>query len=94
MKRKLTPDLQTGSGFTAGTVAGILTYLLVTFVPAWHSGLPADVSNVLPMAAGVIFYYITSLTVHKKVAAREARQYGAQFDRRHENPAADLPYVQ
>jgi hypothetical protein len=74
MKRGLTPDIQTGSGFTAGTVAGILTYLLVTFVPAWHKGLPPDVANVLPMAAGVILYYVTSLVVHKKVVAKEIRE--------------------
>jgi len=85
MRRKLAPDVQTGSGFTVGTLAGILTYVLVTFVPAWHNGLPPDVSNVLPMVAGIMLYFITSYTVNRKIADIKAEQKHAD-----ENPVLSL----
>jgi len=37
------------AGSAATIVTGILTWVLVTYVPAFHSGLPSALSAVLPV---------------------------------------------
>lgn len=46
---------------TVGAIVGFLAWLLVTVIPAWHKGLPADVSALLPYVAAIIAAYITKL---------------------------------
>lgn len=36
------------------SVTGFITYLLVTFVPSFHSGLPTDLATLLPYVIAVV----------------------------------------
>jgi hypothetical protein len=42
------------AGFAGGTAAGVVTWLLVAYVPAFHDGLPPAVAALLPVVLSVL----------------------------------------
>ena len=53
-------ETKVGAGSFAGAVTGLLTYVLVTFVPALHAGLPAELSTLLPILVGWLCHTATA----------------------------------
>ena len=47
-------ELKVAAGASAGTVTGVITWLLVTFVTPWHHGLPPALATFLPAAVAVL----------------------------------------
>jgi hypothetical protein len=47
-----------GNGTAVGTAVGLVTWALTTFIPAWHTGIPVQLANVLPLVIGVIGYFV------------------------------------
>lgn len=57
------------AGAAIGAAAGLVTWALVTWVPAWHHGLPDPVAAALPFALGWAGHVITAyLTRHPQDA--------------------------
>jgi Na+/proline symporter len=42
------------AGAAGGTLVGLISWLLVAFVPAFHNGLPPAVAALLPVVLGVV----------------------------------------
>ena len=42
------------AGAAGGTLVGVVAWLLVAFVPAFHDGLPPSVAALLPVVLGVV----------------------------------------
>lgn len=49
------PKVTVGS-LSGGALAGV-TWLLTTFIPAWHSGIPTQLQPVIPAILGLIGYF-------------------------------------
>jgi hypothetical protein len=45
-------ETKVAAGSAATVVVGLLTWALTTFIPSWHSGIPADLLPFIPVAAG------------------------------------------
>jgi hypothetical protein len=45
-------ETKVGVGSAGGISVGLLTWALVTFVPAWNAGIPDQLVPFLPIAAG------------------------------------------
>jgi hypothetical protein len=58
------------NGGLAGALAGVVSSLLVTFIPAFHGGLPAIVQTLIPVGIGTAGYLIGGyLSKHQATAA-------------------------
>lgn len=53
-------ETKVGAGSFAGAVTGLLTYVLVTFVPALHAGLPPELATLLPIGIGWLCHTATA----------------------------------
>ena len=42
------------AGAAGGTLVGVVAWLLVAFVPAFHDGLPPAVAALLPVVLGIV----------------------------------------
>lgn len=47
------------TGGAGGGLVGTIAWILVTFVPAWHTGLPPDLATALPVICGLIGFFAT-----------------------------------
>lgn len=62
------------AGSAAGAATGLVVWALVSFVPAFHNGVPQPVVDVLPVALGWLGHTIAG---YLKPAAGPARQQPA-----------------
>jgi len=63
-----------GNGTLTGAAVALLTWALTYFIPAWHSGLPPAVGDLLPAAVGVIGYFAGGyLSTHRATVAEVER---------------------
>ena len=53
---KINPKLA-ASSLTA-TIVGMITWLLVSYVPTFHHGLPVDLANLLPGLVGIAVGFV------------------------------------
>ena len=42
-------ETKTAAAASVSTVTGVITWMLVSWVPAWHAGLPASLATFLPV---------------------------------------------
>jgi hypothetical protein len=53
------------AGAAAGGITGLIIWALVAYIPAFHNGVPAAVTDVLPFALAWIGHVLTTwLTAH------------------------------
>lgn len=57
-------------GTLAGLPAAIMTWILTTYIPAFHSGIPPQIQPLVPALVGVIgFFWAGYSSKHKATAA-------------------------
>jgi hypothetical protein len=67
------------AGSSASAITGLITWALVTYVPAFHSGLPPSLAAVLPFAVATILGSISAyLAPHTPRAAVKAPEHAAR----------------
>lgn len=65
-------------GAGAGAAVGLIAWALVSFVPAFHTGVPQPVVAVLPFALGWAGHVITAwVTPHGAAAAASPQDHGS-----------------
>ena len=61
-------------GTLSGAAVGILTAILTTEVPAWHSGLPTPIAALLPPLLGAAGFFVGGyLSKHAATASEVSR---------------------
>jgi Kef-type K+ transport system membrane component KefB len=57
---------------SAAVVVGAISWALVSFIPAFKSGIPVDVANAIPVIVALIAHYL-GFNFASAVKAREAK---------------------
>lgn len=71
-------EAKVAAGSAASTVTGILTWLLVTYVPAFHSGLPTALAALLPFIVATALGSATAyLAPHTPRPAAQGPEHAA-----------------
>ena len=69
---------------TTGTLSGLalllITWALTTFIPAWHSALPAPVATVLPGVIAAAGYFSGGWTARHQATVSEIERAAADAD--------------
>ena len=47
-------EIKTAAGGASAIISGVITWILVTYVPAFHDGLPSTLATFLPWAVSAI----------------------------------------
>lgn len=47
-------ETKVAAAASSSTLTGIITWALVSFIPAWHNGLPAALAALLPYIVAVV----------------------------------------
>jgi hypothetical protein len=63
------------------TIVGAITWVLITFVPAFRSGIPTDISTAIPVVVALIAHYF-GFNFEAKRAARKAQ--ASEYHGKHE----------
>lgn len=59
------------NGTLGGGAIGLVTLLLVQFIPAWHHGIPVFVSAALPFVLSVAGYFLAGYKAQHKATVTE-----------------------
>ena len=47
-------ETKVAAAASSSTVTGVITWILVSYIPAWHDGLPAALAAFLPLVVAVV----------------------------------------
>jgi hypothetical protein len=74
MAAKAGVSAKVSNGTLGGGAAGIVSALLVYFIPAWHAGIPPELEPLIPAIVGAAGYYAAGWqSTHRATAAEISR---------------------